>query len=58
MFTVGTLKNYISSYVTVNGYQPKVIKTRYGTYLISDLTKLQQWNNDDCTIEDLIKGVN
>ena len=57
MFTVGTLKNYISSYVTVNGYQPKVIKTRYGTYLICKLIQLPQWNNDNCTIEDLIKGV-
>jgi hypothetical protein len=57
MFTVGTLKTYISSYIEVNGYVPKVIKTHYGTHLISELTQLPQWDNDDCTIEDLIKGV-
>lgn len=57
MFTVGTLKTHIASYIATTGYSPKVIKTHYGTHLISELTQLPQWNNDNCTIEDLIKGV-
>lgn len=53
--TVGTLKKWLIEFKETNGV---IIRTASGSCKVSDLQKLSGWNNDSCTIEELVNVLN
>lgn len=52
--TVGTLKLWLQESKEANNKDMTTVITPYGTYEISQLQQLDKWNDDSCTIKELV----
>lgn len=50
--TIGAIKRWLEIYID-SGYELTTVFTTSGSYEISELQKLQQWNDDNCLLSEL-----